>query len=64
MLYYGVIAKDTLAAFSDFKNNQKGVWSNAFWYVKVCIFWNSIQYTIHWDKTQMLNKISFEQNKR
>ena len=49
--------KDTLKAFEDFKNKQKSVWSNAFWYVKVCIFWKCIQYTIHWwDKTQMLKK--------
>ena len=30
--------------------------SNVFWYVKVCIFWKCIQYTILWDQTQMLNK--------
>ena len=48
--------KDTLKAFNDFKNKQKSVWSNVFWYVKVCIFWKCIQYTIHWDKTQMLKK--------
>ena len=24
-----------------------------FWYVKVCIFWKCIWYTIHWDKTQI-----------
>ena len=49
--------KDTLKAFDNFKNKQKSVWSNVFWYVKVCIFWKCIQYTIHWDKTQMLKKI-------
>ena len=31
--------------------SSKGVWSNVFWYVKACIFWKCIQYTIHWDKT-------------
>ena len=31
--------------------------SNVSSYAKVCIFWNWIQYTIHWDKTQMLKKI-------
>ena len=31
-------------------------WSYFFLYVKVCIFWKCIQYTIHWDKTQMLKK--------
>ena len=56
--------KDTLKAFDDFKNNQKSVWSNAFWYVKVCIFWKCIQCTIHWDKTSMLKKIPFWQNKK
>ena len=50
------VLKDTPKAFDDFKNKQKSVWSNAFWYVKVCIFWKCIQYTIHWDKTQMLKK--------
>ena len=29
---------------------------NVFWYVKVCIFWKCIQYIIHWDKTQIINK--------
>ena len=38
-----------------------------FWYVKDCIFWKGIQYTIHWDKTQMLknfpsDKISGTEN--
>ena len=48
--------KDTLLAFNNFKNKQKIAWSNDFWYVKVRIFWKCIQYTIHWDKTQMLKK--------
>ena len=48
------ILKDTLKNFDDFKNKGKGVWSNVFWYWKVCIFWKSIQYSIHWYKTQML----------
>ena len=50
------LIKDTLKAFGDFKNMQKSVWSNVFWYVKLCIFWKCIQYTIHWDKTNMLKK--------
>ena len=50
------VFQDTLKTFSDFKNKHQSVWSNVFWYVKVCVFWMSIQYTIHWDKTQMLNK--------
>ena len=56
--------KDTLKAFVDFKKKQKSVWSNVFWYVKVCIFWKCIQCTIHWHKTKMLKKISFGQIKR
>ena len=38
------------------KTNNKNVWSIVFLYVKVCIFWKCIQYTIHWDKTQILKK--------
>ena len=51
----------TLKAFDDFKNKQKSVWSTSFWYVKACIFWKCIQYTIHWDATQILKK--FPSNK-
>ena len=56
--------KDTLKVLDDVKNKQKSVWSNVFWYIKVCTFWKCIQYTIHWDKTQMLKNICFGQNKR
>ena len=38
------------------KTSNKTVWSKVFWYVKVCIFWNCIRYTIHWDKTEILKK--------
>ena len=38
------------------KNILSLVWSNVFWYVKVCIFWKCIQYTIHCDTMQMLRK--------
>ena len=48
--------KDTLKACNDFKNKQKSVWSNVFWYVKVCIIWKFTQYTLLWDKTQMSKK--------
>ena len=48
--------KDTLKALDDFKNKQKSVWTNVFWYVIICIFWKCIQYTSHWDQTQMLKK--------
>ena len=43
-----------------FKKSNKNVWSNVFWYVKVCIFWKGIQYTIHWHNTQMLKKIPLD----
>ena len=42
------------------KTSNKSVWSNVFWHVKVFIFWKFIQYTIHWDKTQMLKKFPFD----
>ena len=48
--------KDTLKAFDNFKNKQKSVWSNIFLYIKVCLFWKCIQYTIHWDQTKMFKK--------
>ena len=37
------------------------VWSisNIARNVKVCILWKFIQYTVHWDKTHVLKKISF-----
>ena len=49
--------KDTSKAAHDFKNKLKSVWSNVFWYLKLYIFWKCIQYTINWDKTQMLKKL-------
>ena len=52
--------KDTLKAFDDFRSKQKSEWSNVFWYVKVCIFWNCIQYTIHWHKTKMFKKFPLD----
>ena len=39
------------------KTSNKSVWRNDFWYLKVCIFWKCIRYTIHWDKTQMLKNL-------
>ena len=38
------------------KTSKSSVWSNAFWCVKVCIFWKFIRYTIHREKTQMLKR--------
>ena len=53
--------KDTLKAFDNFKNKQQKCMKYVFWYVKVSIFWKCIQYTIHWDKTQIFKK--FPSNK-
>ena len=58
------LIKGTLKAFNNFENEQKSLWSNDSLNVKVCIFWKCIQYAIHWDKTQMLKKFSFGQNKQ
>ena len=59
--------KNILKAFDNLKHKQKSACSYVFWYVKVCIFWKCIKYTIHWDKTQMLkifpsDKISVTKN--
>ena len=53
-------------AFEDFKNKQQKKVCEVlfFWYVKVCIFWKFIQYSIQWDKSQMLKSFFFRQNKR
>ena len=45
------VIKFALNGLDDFKNQQKTVWSNAIWYVKVRIFWKCMQYIIHWDET-------------
>ena len=42
----------TWKAFDDFNRNKK-VYEVMFFYIKVYILWNFIQYTIHWDKTQI-----------
>ena len=52
--------KDTLKNFDDFKNKQKSLWSNVFWYVTVYIFSKCIQHTIQWIKTQMLKKFPWD----
>ena len=57
------LVKHTLKTFDYFKNKQKIVSSNVFWYVKICILWEPIQYIIHCHKTQMLKKNFFGQNK-
>ena len=55
-----IVIKDTLKAFDDLETSGKSVWSIVFWYVKVCIFWRCVQYTMHWDKTQILKKFPSE----
>ena len=44
-------------------SNKSSVWSNVFWYVKVCIFWKCIQYNIHWGKKTNLCQIKFPLDK-
>ena len=50
--------KDTTEAFDDFKNKQKEWMNKCSWYLKVYIFWNFIKHLMHWDKTQILKRIS------
>ena len=38
------------------ETSSKSAWSSAFWYVKECTYRKCIQYTIHWDKTQIFGK--------
>ena len=42
------------------KTSDKSEWSNVFRCVSVYIFWKFIQYSIHWDKVKMLEKIPSE----
>ena len=49
-----LLKTSTLKAFGDLENKQKSVWSNVLWYLKVYLFWKFIQYSTHWDKSQML----------
>ena len=46
-----------------FKKSNENVRNNVFWYVKVYTFWKFIQYTIYWDKTQMLKKVPLHKKK-
>ena len=64
LLQIEIHLKDTPRAFSDFKNKQKSVWSNVFWYIKAYIFWKYIQYTIPWDKTQLLKNFTSKKKKK
>ena len=51
------------------KTSNKSVWSNAFWYVKVCIFYvyvysESLYITLYIEIKQMLKNFFLGQNKR
>ena len=48
--------KYALKVVGDFKNKEKKCMKEGLWYVTVYILWKCIQYTIHWDKTQILKK--------
>ena len=47
---------DKLKISIDFKNKQRKCMKQCFLKWKNILFWNCIQYTIHWDKIQMLKK--------
>ena len=59
---------DTLKAFDDLETSKKSIWSNVFWYIKVCIFWYSIHYKIevkqNKKKLRRIKIIPFGQHKR
>ena len=55
---YSSIINETLKVLDDFKNKQKNVRGDVFWYVKVHIFWKCILYTIDWDLNTIVKKIS------
>ena len=42
------------------ETSNKGVRSNVFWYVKVCILRNCTQYTTNWDKTQIFKNFPWD----
>ena len=52
--------KNTLKVSTIIKTSQKVYEVMSFWYVKVYIFSKFIQYTIHWDKKQMLQKFTLD----
>ena len=60
VFYKKDVTKNTLKTFDDFIASDKNVWSNVFSNVKVCIFWKFIQYTIQYDKTQMLKRFPLD----
>ena len=47
---------DKLKISMDFKNKQRKCMKQYFLKWKSILFWNCIQYNIHWDKIQMLKK--------
>ena len=55
---YSSILNETLKALDDFKNKQKNVRGDVFWYVKVHIFRKCILYVIDWDLNTIVKKIS------
>ena len=57
LLYYCYYLFIFIVIFFSLRIQPKTLWSNIFWYVKLCIFWKCFPYIIHWGKTQMLKKI-------
>ena len=58
IVYKQLELSSNLGTFGDFKNKEKSVWRKVLWYVKVRIFWKIIQYSMHWDKIETLQKFS------
>ena len=46
-----MLLKIHLRLLTTLKTSNNSVWRNVFWFIKVYILWNFIQYNIHWDKT-------------
>ena len=58
--FFLALTNDTPKILYDYKISNKIVPSNVFWFVKLSVFWKCIQYTIHWDKAQMLKKFPLD----
>ena len=53
-----LFAKGYTEGFQRFQKQATKMCEVIFWHVKVCLFWKCIQYTIHWDKAEMLKRFS------
>ena len=53
-----LFGKGYTEGFQRFQKQATKMCEVIFWHVKVCLFWKCIQYTIHWDKAEMLKRFS------